>query len=423
VLRKEKSGLRLTFLGKFFLLTFAVAAVVANALAMFLISRHEAAVEENEATSAAGQIAALATKPLATISSDSSGGTNRSLALLASVDAEAKRFEYVTKIRVYGQDGRGLYPRGTPAAADDVRITLRDNTLWSRNVKAPGGEVLRTEFFPFVSTRSVFVIAIDLSRTQMRAQAQAEAGYVRAATLGAIAFIFVALVVLAAGASAELERFRRQSQRTMLTTLSVLADAIDRRDRYTAGHSRRVAAYSRLLARELDLSEREQETIEQGALLHDIGKIGVPDAVLLKAGPLDARERQIIGEHPTVGADIIRSCEAMDDVVPCVLHHHERIDGTGYPARLADGAIPRGARVIAVADSFDAMTTDRPYRRALSVATAVAELHRVAGSQLDAAFVDAFASLIGRGLIIPPPPVASDLDFEQLFPAQQAAVR
>ncbi|GAC1299950.1 MAG: hypothetical protein NVSMB19_05480 [Vulcanimicrobiaceae bacterium] len=418
MIRKEKSRLRLTFLGKFFLLTFTLAAVVANALALFLIHRHEAAVEDNEGTNAAGQIAALATRPLAALARGGTADAAR-LDALAAVAAQAKRFQYVTAFRVYAQDGRAVYPRGIANARDDAATTTRLNTLWARNVTAPGGEALRIEYVPFATPRATFVLAIDLSRALMRAQASDEANAVRIATIGAIALIFVALVVLAAGASGELERLRRQSQRTLLTTLAVLADAIDRRDHYTAGHSRRVATYSRLLANALRFPEREQDTIEHAALLHDIGKIGVPDAVLLKPSALDARERRIIGEHPTVGAEIIKGCGAMDDVVPCVLHHHERIDGTGYPARLANDAIPRGARVIAVADSFDAMTTDRPYRRALAVETAVAELRRVAGTQLDAAFVDAFAALVAGGRIVPPAPVVTDVDFAQLFPAPE----
>ena len=420
MLTKGKSGLRLTFLGNFFLVTFAVAAIVANALSTYLIGHHEAAVESNEATNAAGQIAALATKPLATLSTDGPTDRARFEGPLSAVAAEAKRFEYVTAVRFYANDGRALYPRGTIDARDDVRSTLQSNTLRSRNVTDSAGEDVRTIFVPYVSTHSVFVIEIDLSRTLMRAQAQGEAQAVRTATLGAIALIFVALVVLAAGASGELERLRRQSQRTLMTTLSVLADAIDRRDHYTAGHSRRVATYSRTLATELGLPERERDTIERAALLHDLGKIAITDAVLLKPSGLTERERHIIGIHPSAGAEIIRGCGEMDDLVPCVLHHHERIDGKGYPDHLVGGDIPRGARVIAIADSYDAMTTDRPYRRALTSAIAVAELRRVAGTQLDEAFVTAFEGLVARGAVVPPPPVTSDLDFENLFPVEKS---
>jgi putative nucleotidyltransferase with HDIG domain len=415
MLSKDRSGLRLTFLGKFFLVTFVLAALVTNALAHFLISRHEAAVEANEGANAAGQIAALATGPLARVSTDGGAATPATRAAIANVDAQAKRLQYVIGIRVYASDGRALYPANAPDARDDVRRTLQTGNLWSRNAASPSGEALRVEYVPFVSARSIFVIAIDLSRAQMAAQAGSEAESVRLATLGAIALLFIALTALAAGASRELERRRRESQQTLVTTLSVLAAAIDRRDPYTAGHSRRVADYSRLLAEGLGFPARECDTIEYAALLHDLGKIGIPDAVLLKPTHLDSEERRIIGAHPKIGAEIIASCGTMGDVVPCVMHHHERVDGTGYPDKLANDAIPRGARVIAVADTFDAMTTDRPYRRALSIDSAVAELRRVAGKQLDPRFVAAFERLVRCGAIVPPQPAPLDADLTARF--------
>ncbi len=189
-----------------------------------------------------------------------------------------------------------------------------------------------------------------------------------------------------------------------MQTLKVMAETIDLRDPYTAGHSRRVGEYSRKLAIALKLPERSVDVIESGALLHDLGKIAVPDAVLFKPSHLDARERSMIGTHPTVGARLLSGIASMEDVVPCVLHHHEKMDGTGYPDHLLGPDIPEGARVIAVADSFDAMTTDRPYRRALTSDAAVAELRRVAGTQLDAKMVDAFCTLVARGEIVPPRP-------------------
>ncbi len=141
-------------------------------------------------------------------------------------------------------------------------------------------------------------------------------------------------------------------------------------------------------------------------MLHDIGKIGIPDAVLFKPAHLDDDERRIISAHPVIGARLLGGISAMGDVVPCVLHHHEKLDGTGYPDKLSGEDIPLGARVIAVADTFDAMTTDRPYRRALSSDTAISELVRVAGTQLDERLVIAFAELVLNGAIVPPPSLA-----------------
>lgn len=131
--------------------------------------------------------------------------------------------------------------------------------------------------------------------------------------------------------------------------------------------------------------------------MHDIGKIAIPDSVLFKPAALDQGERKIIGTHPVVGAKLLASVPSMGEIVPCIMHHHERIDGRGYPDGLGGDAIPLGARIIAVADTFDAMTTDRPYRRGLALDQATAELRRVAGTQLDGAIVATFLDLIDRG--------------------------
>jgi putative nucleotidyltransferase with HDIG domain len=220
-------------------------------------------------------------------------------------------------------------------------------------------------------------------------------------------------VALAAGASRELERRRRESQAMFVQTLTTLADTIDLRDPYTAGHSKRVAAYSKLLAEDLGLTVHDVEQIESGALMHDIGKVGVPDAVLFKPGALDADERMLIRGHPVIGAGILRGLPTMSEVVPCILHHHERVDGTGYPDGLCGEAIPLGARIIAVADAFDAMTTDRPYRRGLTVDAAVAELLAQEGTQFDRRCVLAFAELVLRGEIVPPPRAGGEVVFAQ----------
>ena len=144
---------------------------------------------------------------------------------------------------------------------------------------------------------------------------------------GAIAILFVSLT----GASPEIEKRRREAPKTLVGTLTILASVIDKHDRYTAGHSKRVATYSRLLALELRLPPDACDTIEHAALMHDLGKIGIPDAVLLKPAALTESERLVIGSHPTIGADIIRTCGTMDDVVACVLHHHSASTAGGIP--------------------------------------------------------------------------------------------
>ncbi len=172
--------------------------------------------------------------------------------------------------------------------------------------------------------------------------------------------------------------------------LENMADAVDLRDAYTGGHSRRVTEYCAIILKELDHNGPEVALIEAAARVHDIGKIGIPDAVLNKPGRLTDEERAIMEEHPTHGATLLKRYADFARGVEIVLHHHESWDGTGYPHGFVGTDIPFGARVIAVADSYDAMTSDRPYRRGMSADKAVAILRQGRGQQWDAAIVDAF---------------------------------
>ena len=182
------------------------------------------------------------------------------------------------------------------------------------------------------------------------------------------------------------DRGRRQTIAMAVTLVSL----IDLRDRYTGSHSSRVANYSRDIAMQLGLSDTETDSIVLAASLHDIGKIGVPDHVLLKPGKLTDEEFDWIKRHPEYGWMALRNVEGFEQESLMVLHHHERLDGRGYPAGLRGSEIPLGARIIAVADSFDALTTDRPYRPGRGQLAALQEIKRCAGTQFDPAVVDAF---------------------------------
>ena len=173
-------------------------------------------------------------------------------------------------------------------------------------------------------------------------------------------------------------------------SLEALAKAIDARDRYTAGHSERVTAYSLALARAMGVSPADLDVIRRAGMLHDIGKVGVPDRVLLKAGRLDAEERAVIESHVTIGFEMLRDLPFMKDALPVIRGHHERWDGGGYPDRLAGTAIHPHARLMAVADTFDAMTSARPYRDALPIDEAVRRVRIERGLQFDPGAVDAF---------------------------------
>ncbi len=182
-------------------------------------------------------------------------------------------------------------------------------------------------------------------------------------------------------------------ENTFLGTIGALAAAVDAKDPYTYGHSSEVTEYTIAIAQRMGLGEAELETLRIGALLHDIGKIGIDGAILNKPGRLTAEEFDIIKGHPDIAANILGSLEFLSEVVPLVQHHHENYAGGGYPAGIAGEQIPLGARIIAVADAFNAMTSDRPYRAALPREKAIQELVKNSGTQFDPDVVNAFLGI------------------------------
>ena len=190
----------------------------------------------------------------------------------------------------------------------------------------------------------------------------------------------------------------QQLQRGIYQSLLGLANALEAKDVYTRGHSERVGASSRRLALALGLPDPAAEIVARAGLLHDIGKIGVPETVLRKAGPLTPEEWALMRRHPLIGAQIVAPFEFFTAGATVIRHHHERVDGSGYPDGLAGDAIPVGARIVAVADVYDALTSDRPYRQAMSNADARAFLRTQAGLGLDDEMVDAFIGLTENGI-------------------------
>jgi putative nucleotidyltransferase with HDIG domain len=181
--------------------------------------------------------------------------------------------------------------------------------------------------------------------------------------------------------------------------VDALATALDAKNSFMCGHSERVAETALLLAREMDLCPAMQAVIHIGAHLHDIGKIGVPDYVLNKPGKLTEAEFVMIRQHPEIGSNILGKIKVLRPVIDIVRHHHERCDGKGYPDGLSGSDFSIGARIVAVADAFDAMASARPYRPALSVGAAMTEMRRCRGSQFDPAVVDALTTLNRKKLI------------------------
>lgn len=203
-----------------------------------------------------------------------------------------------------------------------------------------------------------------------------------------------------------------EQQKAYEATVGALCQAVETKDFYTRGHSDRVSRGSVMIAREIGMRGERVEAIRYAGMLHDVGKLGVPTKVLQKTGKLTEEEYAAIQLHPMRGLDIVREIGFLDEALAGIMHHHERIDGRGYPMGLAGDEIPEFARVLAVADAFDSMTSTRSYRGARPVAEAIEELRKWSGTQFDPAFVDAFVAALKReGWLRPEAPViaADDL--------------
>jgi putative nucleotidyltransferase with HDIG domain len=191
-------------------------------------------------------------------------------------------------------------------------------------------------------------------------------------------------------------------------TIEALAEAVDKRDPYTFQHSQRVMEYARKIAERLDLSPSDIESIVWAASIHDLGKISVPEGILSKPGPLEKDEWKIVQKHPAVGGDIVARISLHPSAKDIIRHHHEWFDGSGYPSGIKGSRIPLGARILAVADAFEAMTSDRPYRPALSYQKALAELEAGRGTQFDPVVVDTLLTILEEERILKPVKVKAE---------------
>jgi len=203
-----------------------------------------------------------------------------------------------------------------------------------------------------------------------------------------------------------------QLQVTYVATLRSLIQILEAKDPYTRGHTERVASYSLALAKCLDMGPDDVRRILFGSLLHDIGKMGLRDDIINKPGPLTPEEWTQMKLHPVVGAQIVEKMEFLTGAIDVVRHHHESWDGKGYPDGLAGENIPLTARIVTVADSFDAMTTDRPYRKALSIEEALRRIEQSAGVQFDPRLAKVFVAYVkekGRDLAAPVPSILAGM--------------
>ncbi|MPY37633.1 HD domain-containing protein, partial [Streptomyces adustus] len=210
---------------------------------------------------------------------------------------------------------------------------------------------------------------------------------------GPVAALLVLLPMCVSGwVFAQYHRERAAHQ----ATIRALVQAVDIKDAYTRGHSERVGQASMMIARELGMEDERAEVLRFAGILHDVGKLGVPTRLLRKDGPLTPEERRVIELHPEYGHEMVRGIGFLGEARSAILHHHERLDGSGYPYGLVGSQIPEFARVVAVADAFDAMTSTRSYSRARPVPAALEELRRCAGTQFDPAMVGALARALER---------------------------
>ena len=192
----------------------------------------------------------------------------------------------------------------------------------------------------------------------------------------------------------ELKDTYEKLESAYLETIEILRYTVEAKDSYTRGHSDRVSEYSTLIGKELNLSESDLKLLKLGGLFHDIGKIGIPDSILLKTSKLDDNEYSEIKNHPTIGAHILSNATIFKDIIPIVKHHHERYDGNGYPSKLQGDGIPYLARIAAVADCFDAMNSKRSYRDSLALDVIKDEINKNSGTQFDPEIAQVFIKII-----------------------------
>jgi HD-GYP domain-containing protein (c-di-GMP phosphodiesterase class II) len=234
--------------------------------------------------------------------------------------------------------------------------------------------------------------ALDIARGRFGRQVEVSARN----EIGDLAYTFNHMSRELAAYDGENQRLIRELERGYLDTIRALAAAVDAKDPYTRGHSERVAALAVEIGRQLGLSESALKALEYGGVLHDIGKIGIPDAILAKRGILTADEMALVRDHPAIGADIVGGIAFLKEAVPCVLFHHERWDGTGYPQGIAGETIPLLARIVNIADTFDACTSRRPYQEPIPTDVVVAILDGLRGAQTDPAVHDALIGALRR---------------------------
>jgi putative nucleotidyltransferase with HDIG domain len=326
----------------------------------------------------------------------------------------------VRAVSVWARDGRLVFSTSRPKQvgrrlrlAPEARMAMRTRAPQAALVERSGSSpTVVTVWSPVLSStkRVVGTTEVTLDGAVLDEATARFGRTIWIAVAAVLGVLWLALAVLVRGASWRLRRqnddleYRsrdlldstRQLEETLLETIATLNAAVEARDPYTAGHSQRVRRVALAVGRELGLPVRQLGALGTAALFHDIGKIGMPDAILTKPDTLSASESAIMREHVSRGAEIVSRIASFHDSVPAVRHHHERWDGLGYPDGLAGEEIPLEAAIIGLADAWDAMTTDRPYASALELHDALREIREGRGKQFNPAVVDAFLGVARR---------------------------
>lgn len=292
-----------------------------------------------------------------------------------------------------------LLPSAVPTAIAAALLVSRDGAIGAGSAALLAGSLALSAFLAVLVARGVTRPlaecvrgALDIARGRFGRQVEVSSRN----EIADLAYTFNHMSKELAAYDGENQRLIRALERGYLDTIRCLAAAVDAKDPYTRGHSERVAALSVEIGRELGLSADALRTLEYGGVLHDIGKIGIPDAILTKRGTLTEREMALIRDHPAIGAQIVGGVEFLKDAVPCVLSHHERWDGAGYPKGIAGPQIPLFARIVNIADTWDACTSRRPYQDPIPTDVVVAILDGLRGAQTDPAVHDALLGVLRR---------------------------
>ncbi|QQE73383.1 HD-GYP domain-containing protein [Brevibacillus composti] len=280
-----------------------------------------------------------------------------------------------------------------------IFFLLLCTTVWIDGYLYPGSNLIGLYLLNFVLAGIVFWRSMAL---QMISAALLTCFYYyfapfRSPHISVIFFNGLTYLLATLSISYAIRYHRREKENTLNLTL-VLAKSLDARDKYTAFHSENVAMYAYRIAKEMGLSQKSCERIYLGGLLHDIGKIGVPESILTKPSKLTEEEYAIVKQHPSIGYEMVKHISLFrnNGVLDAILYHHERYDGKGYPKGLAGEEIPQVARIMAIADSFDAMTSRRGYRAQTDIHYAVREIRKNKGTQFDPVIADVFLQIVER---------------------------